>query len=100
MNTIETQQAAAVMIASETKNIQERYRHGKSDDGWVDCPDPDWDWDSFEYRVAQEPTDVEVWVHPDGRICRSEDQNTQNTREFFQRNGWTPRRATIHPEEQ
>jgi hypothetical protein len=58
----ETKSAAAVMTASETKNIQQRYRHGKSDDGWVDCPDPDWDWDSFEYRVAQEPTDVEADV--------------------------------------
>lgn len=51
----ETKQAAAVMLASETKNIQERYLHGKSDDGWIDCPDPDWDWDSFDYRIAPEP---------------------------------------------
>jgi hypothetical protein len=55
MNDTETRQAAAVMIASETKNIQQRYRHGKSDDGWVDCSEPDWDWDSFEFRVAPEP---------------------------------------------
>lgn len=59
MNAEETKQAAAVMIASETKNIQERYRHGKSDDGWVDCPEPDWDWDSFEFRIAPEPLDFE-----------------------------------------
>jgi hypothetical protein len=59
MTPTETKQAAAVMIASETKNIQERYRHGKSDDGWVDCPEPDWDWDSCEFRIAPEPMDFE-----------------------------------------
>lgn len=97
MNTIETQQAAAVMLASETKNIQERYRHGKSDDGWVDCLDPDWDWDSFEYRVAPEPTDVEVWVHPDGPMHI---YKVQQDHQEWVSNGWTLRRVTIHPEEQ
>ncbi len=96
MNAEETKQAAAVMIASETKNIQERYRHGKSDDGWVDCPDPDWDWDSFEYRVTPEPTEVKVWVHSDGRIL----MNEFCFPEQMQALGYTLRRATIHPEEQ
>lgn len=94
MNAEETKQAAAVMIASETKNIQQRYRHGKSDEGWVDCPNPDWDWDSFEYRVAQEPLEVEVWWHYAGPIREKDDM----TPEFAASRGYTIRRATIHPE--
>jgi hypothetical protein len=96
MDINETKQAAAVMIASETKNIQERYRHGKSDDGWVDCPDPDWDWDSFEYRIAPEPLEVEAWVHEDGRsVCSG---RLAGNPSYMKENGWTLRRATIHPE--
>ena len=92
----ETKQAASVMVASETKNIQQRYRHGKSDDGWVDVPDPEWDWDTFDYRIGPEPLEVEVWWNPD----------TQNMMRFgsviasdAERNGYTLRRATIHPKE-
>lgn len=95
MNAEETKQAAAVMIASETKNIEQRYRHGKSDDGWVDCPEPDWDWDSFEFRIAPESIEVEVWVHPDGRIRERKYWPDIAGGEY---QGWTLRRATIHPE--
>ena len=96
MNAEETKQAAAVMIASETKNIQQRYRHGKSDEGWVDCPDPDWDWDSFEYRIAPEPIEVEVWVHEDGRIIDAKNKSVDGS--IYLDVNWTLRRATIHPE--
>lgn len=94
MNAEETKQAAAVMLASETKNIEKRYRHGKSDDGWIDCPDPDWDWDSFDYRIAPEPLEVKVWVHPSGGIC----EKGCFSPESAHASGWTLRRATIHPE--
>lgn len=95
MNAEETKQAAAVMIASETKNIQQRYRHGKSDDGWVDVPDPEWDWDTFDYRIAPEPMEVDVWVHEDGTIVGPATIN----REHMMKGGYKLRRATIHPEE-
>lgn len=97
MNAEETKQAAAVMIAHETKNIQKRYRHGKSNEGWVDCPEPDWDWDMFEFRIAHEPLEVEVWVHEDGRILSKAGIHPSNATQAT-RMGWTLRRATIHPE--
>lgn len=95
MNAEETKAAAAVMIASETKNIQQRYRHGKSDEGWVDCPEPDWDWDMFEFRIAPEPLEVEVWVHPDGRVMSDSPWNDPIK---LAEMGWKKGRATIHPE--
>ena len=94
MKAEETKQAAAVMIASETKNIQQRYRHGKSDECWVDCPEPDWDWDMFEFRIAPEPIEVEVWARQDGSVATS-DMIPHNRPQDY---GWTLRRATIHPE--
>jgi hypothetical protein len=83
------------MVASDTKNIQQRYRHGKSDDGWVDSLDPEWDWDSFDYRIAPELMQVEVWVHPSGMIC----DYMQIGDDYAKREGFIRRRATIHPEE-
>lgn len=83
------------MIASETKNIQQRYRHGKSNEGWVDCPEPDWDWDAFDYRIAPEPMEVEAWVHSDGRILSKAGIHPRNVTQATSM-GWTLRRVTVH----
>lgn len=91
----ETKAAAAVMLASETKNIQQRFRYGKSEADWLDVNEPEWDWDSYDYRIAPEPVEVEVWVHPDGRIRNRKYWPDSETANY---EGFTLRRATIHPE--
>jgi len=93
MNADETKAAAAVMIAwAEGKRIQ-----GKSQDNaaWHDYTEPAWNWNSFDYRIAPEPLEVEVWVHDDGRIVDRGYMGPMQASHL----GFVPRRATIHPEE-
>lgn len=95
----ETKAAAAVMIAwAEGKKIEYQVRCGAR--GWeslkLDETDGiDWDWETFEFRIATEPVEIEVWVHEDGSVATS-DMIPQNRPQDY---GWTLRRATIHPEQ-
>jgi hypothetical protein len=45
--------------------------------------------------IAPEPLEVEVWVHPDGRICHDSYFTSSATASL---KGFQRRRATIHPE--
>lgn len=95
MNAEETKRAAAVMIAhAEGKRIE---RQSRSEGDWADCPQPVWNWYSRDYRIAPEPIEVEVWVHPDGRILPRAAILPSNVTQAT-RMGWALRRATIHPE--
>jgi hypothetical protein len=95
----ETKQAAAVMIAfAEGKKIEYKVRCGAR--GWealkLDEEDGvDWDWETYEFRIAPEPMEIEVWVHDDGRVCSRGEMREINA----VAGRWTLRRATIHPEE-
>ena len=98
MNTQETKAAAAVMIAfAEGKKIEYRVRCGAR--GWqhlkLDESDGvDWDWGTYDFRIAPAPTEVEVWVHEDGTVVGPATIN----REHMEEGGYTLRRATIHPQ--
>jgi hypothetical protein len=95
----ETKQAAAVMIAwAKGKPIQSRAVL-RTDLEWTTFEPghrpPVWDWEDYDYRIAPEPMEVEVWVHPDGMIA----QRGLSGDAHMTRHGYTLRRATIHVEE-
>jgi len=94
MNAEETKQAAVVMIAhSEGKKVESREWN---DGDWKECHQPIWNWHRWNYRIAPEPLEVEVWVHKDGTMRFKEELMPGKIPEKY---GWTLRRATIHPEE-
>jgi hypothetical protein len=42
----------------------------KGKDDWSDLDPEECSWDSgYDYRIKPEPMEIEVWVHPDGRLC-------------------------------
>lgn len=96
MNAEETKAAAAVMMAwAEGKPIECRYRHSRNARWGPFVGTIVWDWGQYEFRLLQEPVDVEVWVHPDGRIRNRKYWPDSETANY---EGFTLRRATIHPE--
>ena len=96
MTQTETKQAAAVMIAwAEEKKIQSL----NDDTGeYRDVDFPIWDWcdNPKGYRIAPELLDVEVWYRPEVG-CVSRSHQMRDDSEMIAQ-GWTLRRATIHPE--
>lgn len=77
MTSEETRKAIEVIQAWLDGKQIERSPKRNSDVGWIrilrrHAPQqngPDWDFDSQHYRIQPEPMEIEVWVHPDGRIC-------------------------------
>ena len=60
----QSREAAAVMLAfANGKKLQ--YSH-KCNGVWRQCLAPIWDWSVKEYRVAPEPWEGQLWVHPKG----------------------------------
>ncbi len=95
MDAEQTRQAAAVMIAwAGGKTVELRPAIGP-EEPWKTVFVPHWNWQEGEFRIAPEPMEVEVWVHPDGSIF-SKCAATANYGQF----GYTLRRATIHPADQ
>ena len=62
---------------------------------WIPILFPSWDWINHVYRIAPEPIEVEVWVHPDGSIYS---KIAPHSPPVMKGKGFTLRRATIHPE--
>lgn len=91
----ETKSAAQVMLAyAEGKQIECRYRHSSTAKWGPFVGSIVWDWGQYEFRLAPEPVEVEVWCHKDGNVATSDMIPQIRPQDY----GWTLRRATIHPE--
>lgn len=51
--------AGVMMAFSKGKNVEARDRLDPND-RWHSAPDPSWNWEQYNYRVAKEP--LRVWV--------------------------------------
>lgn len=61
---------AMLQAAKDGKAFQARVKH--SNDPWVDCRFPSWNFEEFEYRVKPaEPEEFYVNIYADGSIGRS-----------------------------
>lgn len=79
----EARDAAAVMLAfAEGKKIE--YFHPVLKE-WQPAVSPLWDWTACQYRVAAEPWQGKIWVHPDGRVVG---ENNADNRQAWSMNGW------------
>ena len=58
-------EAAAVMLAfADGKKIECKTATGP--DPWIEVAEPRWQWYGTKYRVAPEPWEGKIWLHPNG----------------------------------